>query len=401
MPSSPVTENLGVYPTTSYCAPPEGPRTIPLSLNFSQFDTWLLDLVLIRQQAKLTRCQGLFIDNSANTQALTIHTDLANQQVIVPAGWQGYSNILCNDTPNLKFSSAGGSNATVHLTNFRVSDFLWPVNGAFPIVGDVTVIQGTSPWVVDGTVNVGNFPAIQPVSGTVTANQGGAPWHVDVDNFPAVQTVNVNNFPTTQPISGSVSVSNFPATQPVSGTVAVSNFPATQPVSGSVSVSNFPATQTVAGTVTANQGGAPWSDNLTQVGGSAISLGQKAMSASIPVTMASNQNAMAIATGQITGTTAVTIGTSAFTSIKAIYVLSLGATLAAGVVELDIVDSTGTRVLRLNVPTFAAAPTTISPIEIFDIQLLDVPLATGAGSLTANLTTNLTSGSFFVYVPVH
>lgn len=40
--------------------------------------------------------------------------------------------------------------------------------------------------------------------------------------------------------------------------------------SANVNVTNFPATQPVSGTVTANQGGAPWSDNLTQVAGVAL-----------------------------------------------------------------------------------------------------------------------------------
>jgi hypothetical protein len=78
----------------------------------------------------------------------------------------------------------------------------------------VTANQGTSPWVISGTVNVGNFPATQNVAvtsivevevkndtgnplpvtgtvtitdgsgpvtvdGTVTANQGTSPWIVD------------------------------------------------------------------------------------------------------------------------------------------------------------------------------------------------------------------------------
>ena len=80
---------------------------------------------------------------------------------------------------------------------------------------------------MDGTVDVGNFPATQTVDGTV-----------DVGNFPATQTVD-----------GSVTVS---------GTVDIGNYPATQTVDGTVDVGNFPATQTVDGTVTANQGTSPW-----------------------------------------------------------------------------------------------------------------------------------------------
>lgn len=189
------------------------------------------------------------------------------------------------------------SSATATLVDQGTSP--WIVAGTVDVNQPVTVDQGTSPWVtqvsnfpatqpvsgtvsvdnfpatqaVSGTVAVSNFPATQPVSGTVTADQGTSPWVTTVNNFPATQTVSgtvaVSNFPATQAVSGTVAVSNFPATQPVSGTVTsnqgtspwvtqVSNFPATQPVSGSVSVSNFPATQAVSGTVTANQGTSPW-----------------------------------------------------------------------------------------------------------------------------------------------
>ena len=57
------------------------------------------------------------------------------------------------------------------------------------------------PQTVNGTVDVGNFPATQNVAGSV----------------------NVGNFPATQNVAGSVNVGNFPVTQPVSGTVGISS----------------------------------------------------------------------------------------------------------------------------------------------------------------------------------
>lgn len=45
-----------------------------------------------------------------------------------------------------------------------------------------------------------------------------------------------------------------------------------------------------------NQGTSPWIDNITQIGGSAIALGQTTMSASLPVAIASNQTAIKINT---------------------------------------------------------------------------------------------------------
>lgn len=51
---------------------------------------------------------------------------------------------------------------------------------------------------------------------------------------------------------------------------------------------------TSADIVTANQGTSPWVENLAQVGGSAIALGQTTMVASLPVTIASNQTALPV-----------------------------------------------------------------------------------------------------------
>src|SRR6185295_11482477 len=102
---------------------------------------------------------------------------------------------------------------------------------------------GTDPWVVDvtNTVNtiVTNFPATQAVSGTVTALQGTSPWVISgTVTAPPTGTQDVNIISTIP-----VPVTDNGGSLTIDGTVAVSNFPATQPVSG---------------TVTANQGTSPW-----------------------------------------------------------------------------------------------------------------------------------------------
>jgi hypothetical protein len=55
------------------------------------------------------------------------------------------------------------------------------------------------------------------------------------------QTIEIANFPPVQPVIGAF----FPATQPVSGGVAITNWPSLQ----NVAIVNFPAIQTVAGTI--------------------------------------------------------------------------------------------------------------------------------------------------------
>jgi len=125
-----------------------------------------------------------------------------------------------------KGTTAAGSPTSTNVdANTQALDV--KVNGTVSVSG--TFWQATQP--VSGTF----WQATQPVSGTVTANQGGT-WTVQPGN-----TANT----TAWKVDGSA------VTQPVSGTF-------------------WQATQPVSGTVTANQGGAPWSDNLTQIGSTAI-----------------------------------------------------------------------------------------------------------------------------------
>jgi hypothetical protein len=87
------------------------------------------------------------------------------------------------------------------------------------------------------TVDVGNFPATQPISAAALPLPAGAATNAELVTINATLgsplqaggTVEVGNFPATQPVSiaatVNVDVANFPATQPVTGTVAVSNLP--------------------------------------------------------------------------------------------------------------------------------------------------------------------------------
>jgi hypothetical protein len=77
--------------------------------------------------------------------------------------------------------------------------------------------------------------------------------------------------------------------------VVLASDEAALPVTGTF----WQATQPVSGTVTANQGGAPWSDNLTQVGGAAVSLGIKTSANSIPVVLASDEATLPVSAASL------------------------------------------------------------------------------------------------------
>lgn len=157
------------------------------------------------------------------------------------------------------------------------------------VTGNVTVVQPTGTnlhTVLDsGTLtSITNAVTVsQPtaanlnatVTGTVTSNQGGAPWSFNQTQVNGVAVSTGNGIAGTGTQRVTIASDNTAFTVNAAQATA-SNLNATV-----VGTGTFAAQ--VTGTVTANQGGAPWSQNITQVGGSSLTLGQKAAASSIPV----------------------------------------------------------------------------------------------------------------------
>lgn len=175
------------------------------------------------------------------------------------------------------------------------------------VSGTVVTNQGTSPWVVVGSVYQGvgwsgsvaatvtntvtvvsslaggifpisgsvaavvtNFPTNQNVSGSVVAFQGSAPWANT--NVGSVITVGQGSI-AVNIIAGSISATfTPPANQSVSGTVGASIIGLAP-----VSVSNFPTNQNVSGSVVAFQGGT----QITSIAGNVAVQGLNAPVASV------------------------------------------------------------------------------------------------------------------------
>jgi len=125
------------------------------------------------------------------------------------------------------------------------------------VAGTVTANQGTSPWVVTGTISTSPDVNVHDGVGNPIGSVGGS-LDANVTNFPASFGVMQDTSPWV--IDGSVSVTNFPAVQPVSGTVTALQGTSPWTVDGTVNVGNFPASQDVVVTnaPTVNQGTSPW-----------------------------------------------------------------------------------------------------------------------------------------------
>jgi hypothetical protein len=229
--------------------------------------------------------------------------------------------------------------------------------------------------IVPTSVNVGGSAidprSIRPLTAAdvVTANQGGAPWTVK-------PTDGTNSQAYTAAGEAKVSV-----TQPL---------PAGANVIGSVNQGTNP--WTIAGTVTANQGATPYTDNITQVGGSAITLGQKAAAASLPVVLSSDQTP---ALGR-TSANAPVYNVYSTTNVTTAAYTQLVASTTSQTNFLDIFDSSGQAMI---LATGASGSEVIQGyIAPGGAQL---PLKIPAGSrvaykaLTANATSGYVTMSFY------
>jgi hypothetical protein len=108
--------------------PDEGPKAIPLYLNFANAAEFDLDMTLMMQYGFISMIQCLYIDNSAGTDPLTITVGVGtiNQKIVAKPATQGYYAVLCPNPPKLSFVNASGTDLiTVFLINAPVSGVVW------------------------------------------------------------------------------------------------------------------------------------------------------------------------------------------------------------------------------------------------------------------------------------
>lgn len=196
----------------------------------------------------LTLAGALRIDGSATTQpvsgTVTANAGTGNFTVIQATGTNLHT-VVDSGTVTVNQGTAGALSAA------------WPVS-----LSDGTNLLGTNvhPVRIDPTGTT-----TQPVSGTVTVNIGttnGLALDATVAKLNIAQGASLAS--NTGPmIQGSVTTV---APTYVTGQIS----PLSLTTAGAVRVDGSGVTQPVSGTVTANQGGAPWSNNITQIAGSAI-----------------------------------------------------------------------------------------------------------------------------------
>lgn len=320
------------------------------------------------------------------------------------------TNVLGTSAHPLRTDPTGTTTQPVSVTNFpgvQVVNLTQVASSTLTSPSN----YGTAPTgtVIGVNAFITNIPPVsQSGSWTVTSNQGTSPWTIQGDS--ASGTSNAGNpvkiggaFNTTQPTvtTGQTVDAQMTARGAQIVATGIDTFNVTinaAIAAGSNTIGNVNAIQS--GTWTVQQGGAPWSQNVSQWGGSSTTLGQKTSANSIPVVISSDQStiniqgtAIALAGSTVTGTSVQTLFGAARTILKSLTIASVGPVLAAGTVILTIQDNASSTLFQLTLPT--ASTTATTPYIMLDAQELNVVPA-GGMPLKLSLSSNLTSGAFFI-----
>lgn len=269
---------------------------------------WLTTISQGGNDAIVTASNALKIDGSAVTQpvsgTITANAGTGNFTVVQSTAANLRAQLASESSTGAAIPSTalmiGGSDGSLLRSIFVDSSGRPFVVGAAAngaaVAGNPVLIAGSDGTnarsirtATDGTIRVDpTGTTTQPVSGTVAATQSGT-WTVQQGTPP--WSVSQSGTWTVQP-------GNTANTTPWLTTISQGGNSATVTASNALKVDGSAVTQPVSGTITANQGGAPWSSNITQFGGVAISTGTGASGTGIPrVTVANDSNILATQSG--------------------------------------------------------------------------------------------------------
>ncbi len=121
MATAQLTPNPAVILERTLGMPPEGPKCIPITLDFSVADTYNLDYSNMGRRGFMSMLQTVWVDNSLSGDPLNVIIVATNQTIKVPAGVQDYFGVMCPNPIKLSFYSPGAAIVQVILINHPVA----------------------------------------------------------------------------------------------------------------------------------------------------------------------------------------------------------------------------------------------------------------------------------------
>lgn len=121
--------SLQIPDVTSRLVPAEGPKVIPVRLDFTgAILSYTLDLTIPFQATQISIIQTMFIDLSdPSCNGLTIQTSqLSVQKIVAKSNTQGYYQCQVPNPPKFTFTApSGGGVAQVLLMNIDIPGMVW------------------------------------------------------------------------------------------------------------------------------------------------------------------------------------------------------------------------------------------------------------------------------------
>lgn len=107
--------------------PKEGPRDIPVRLDFSTFDTYNIDLTAQQQGGQFSFVQTVYIDNGDNAASFSLTASATGQRVTIPPGAQAYMPFLQPNPPQMVATTTPAASliVTVQFLNFYIPPVVW------------------------------------------------------------------------------------------------------------------------------------------------------------------------------------------------------------------------------------------------------------------------------------
>lgn len=184
--------NIGPSPPLQYLSldvyngrfPAEGPKIIPVSLNFALQQSFNVDLTLAQQTAQMRSVQAVWYDNSQNATPVTILSQGTQQNLILPGHSQGCLPIFQTVPSKFTVTCTGGAAVLLQFINVPLPACVWPTTAepSFTTLGylqtsdvalDAIITSNSLAVTMNGT---GNNNVLKPFfiadelfSGSVTA----------------------------------------------------------------------------------------------------------------------------------------------------------------------------------------------------------------------------------------
>jgi hypothetical protein len=120
---------LGNLEIGNQIIPNEGPRAIPLNLDFTNATgktSYLVDLSVVQYQTRMSMVQTVYIDLSGTDSPLEIQVQGTNQTVTAKGRTQGYYNVLAPAPTRLQITCLANAVIPVALINVPIAGAVWP-----------------------------------------------------------------------------------------------------------------------------------------------------------------------------------------------------------------------------------------------------------------------------------